>query len=117
MEGFQIRRAIPDKDYEQLAVLLSQIWSDPVSSDGLREWDTTEDGRSMNRRMVLVDAAEKVVGYSSVFREGSAENGRYAPQQNLSLNRSECTLLAHMIASPFHDASFVHKTVVVDPQP
>jgi RimJ/RimL family protein N-acetyltransferase len=77
MDGFQIRTAVPDKDYAQLAALLSQVWSDPVNPDGLREWDTTEDGRIMNRRMVLVDADEKVVGYSSVFREGSAENGRY----------------------------------------
>ena len=77
MDGFQIRTAVPDKDYPQLAALLSQIWSDPVNPDGLREWDTTEDGRIMNRRMVLVDGNENVVGYSSVFREGSAENGRY----------------------------------------
>ncbi len=77
MDNFQIRTAIPDRDYEQLAALLSQIWSDPVNPDGLREWDTTEDGRITNRRMVLVDAAEKVVGYSSVFRGSWMENGRY----------------------------------------
>ncbi len=77
MDNFQIRTAVPDRDYEQLAALLSQIWSDPVNPDGLREWDTTEDGRIMNRRMVLVDVAEKVVGYSSVFRGSWMENGRY----------------------------------------
>lgn len=77
MDGFQIRTAVPDKDYPQLAALLSQIWSDPVNPDGLREWDTTEDGRIMNRRMVLVDGNENVVGYSSVFRGNWMENGRY----------------------------------------
>ena len=51
MNNFQIRTAVPDRDYEQLAALLSQIWSDPVNLEGLREWDTTEDGRIMNRKL------------------------------------------------------------------
>ena len=78
MKNFKLRKAIPDKDYEQLAMLLSEIWSDPVNPNTLREWDATGDQRQINRRMVMVDADDQVVGYSSVFHGSWAEDGRFS---------------------------------------
>ena len=77
MTNYQIRKAIPDQDYGQLAALLTEIWSDPVNPNTLREWDATGDERQINRRMVMVDADDQVVGYSSVFHGSWAENGRF----------------------------------------
>lgn len=78
MGEFNIRHAVPDKDYEQLAALLSEVWSDPVNPNALREWDATGDAKQINRRMVLVDAEDKVLGYSSVFHGSWVENGRFS---------------------------------------
>lgn len=76
MGSFQIRRAVPDKDYEQLGVLLSQMWPDTISAETLQEWDEM-DKNDLNRRMVLVDSADVVVGYSSVHQSQWSENGRF----------------------------------------
>jgi GNAT superfamily N-acetyltransferase len=72
-----IRQAIPERDFERIAELLTLISPEPVSVEGLRE----DEARTMPgkhwQRLVAEDAAGWVVGYALLIRYPSQPVGMH----------------------------------------
>ncbi|MCA9958942.1 MAG: GNAT family N-acetyltransferase, partial [Anaerolineales bacterium] len=70
-----MRLADPDKDYEGIAALWSQLEPEPVTAAQLHEWDMPAPGKLRRRLAAFVD--DEIVGYSFVGRDAFDGNGRY----------------------------------------
>ena len=77
MEGIQIRPTIPEKDFAQLAVLLTQLGAEPVTEETLYEWHRNNPPGRIRRRMIAVTDAGEIVGYCVTNHNAWAEAGLF----------------------------------------
>lgn len=72
-----LRSVEPEADFQRVAELLNQVGSELVTAASLHEWESRRPRGQICRRMVAVDEAGVIVGYSVVRHAPHMEAGRF----------------------------------------